>query len=264
VTDAGNSAVQVIDPATQEVTGHIAVGSGTIMHMTGHEKKSRLWVVNNTAKTITEINANNNNIVYTLQLAFTPHDIAVNANGTKLYVSLNNGGEWQVYTYSTDLEATGDYQLVDSRAFGSNWLHLYFSSVHDKLYAADQGLGKFWALNPDDLNATAASVAVPGAHGLTLSADEAYSYVASISENKIYVVNNATNTIVSSITSTLTPAVHNLAINDANDLLLGTHSGASSTNVSTYSIDGGVLTQGATISSGLNPMAVAYYKRRAK
>ncbi len=264
VTDAGNHAVQVIDAGTQTVTGSIPMQNGTIMHITGNERKSRLWVVNNTEKTVTEINANNEKIVYTLQLPYVPHDVAVNANGTKLYVSLNKGGIWNIDTYSTDLEATGNYKLIDSRAFGSNFLHLFYSAVNDKLYAADQGLGKFWALNPNNLMASATSVDMPGAHGLTLSADERYSYVAAVGSNKVYVYDNTSNTIVSQTTSTVSPNIHNIAVNQTNDLLLGTHSGASSTAVSSYSISDGFLTQGATINVGTNPQGITYYVRRAK
>ena len=59
VTDAGNSAVQILNAGTQTLEGKISVGAGTIMHMTGDKTNNKLWVVNNTAKTITEINASN-------------------------------------------------------------------------------------------------------------------------------------------------------------------------------------------------------------
>jgi YVTN family beta-propeller protein len=264
VTDAGNHAVQIIDAATQTVAGNIPVASGTIMHMVGVKSKDRLWVVNNTAKTVTEINANNNQIVYALQLATTPHDIAVNSNGTRIYISRQNGTSWEVVTYSTDLETTADYTLLDSRTFGNNFLHLYYSAPNNKLYAADQGLGKYWALDPDNLHAPALSVNIAGAHGLTLSGNERYSYVGSITENKVYVVDNSTFTIKSSMTSSVSPNSHNLAVNLSEDVLLGTHTGAASTATSAIPISDGTLlaSQESTITVGTNPMAVLYYARK--
>jgi DNA-binding beta-propeller fold protein YncE len=264
LTDAGNHAVQIIDAATQTVSGSISVASGTIMHIVGVQTKNRLWVVNNTAKTVTEINANNNQIVYTLQLATTPHDIAVNSNGTRIYISRQNGTNWQVDTYSTDLETTGNYTLLDSRTFGANWLHLYYSAANNKLYAADQGLGKYWALDPANLNSAALSVNIAGAHGVTLSSDERYSYVGSITENKVYIIDNSTLTIASSMTSSVSPASHNLAVNLSKDVLLGTHSGPSSVATSAIPVNNGTLvaSQESTITVGTNPMAVLYYARK--
>jgi YVTN family beta-propeller protein len=263
VTDAGNHAVQIIDAATQTVTGSISVASGTIMHIVGVETKDRLWVVNNTAKTVTEINANNNHIVYTLPLTTTPHDIAVNSNGTRIFISRQNGTNWQVDTYSTDLETAGNYTLLDSRTFGANWLHLYYSAANKKLYAADQGLGKYWALDPANLNAAALSINIAGAHGVTLSRDERYSYVGSITENKLYTIDNSTFTITSSMTSSVSPNSHNLAVNLSQDVLLGTHSGAS-TATSAIPVNNGTLlaSQERTITVGTNPMAVLYYARK--
>ena len=266
VTDPGNHAVQIIDAATQTVTGNISVAIGTIMHIVGVETKERLWVVNNTAKTVTEINANNNQIVYTLQLTTTPHDIAVNQNGTRIYISRQNGTSWEVDVYSTDLETTGNYTLLDSRIFGNNWLHLYYSAANNRLYAADQGLGKYWALDPANLNTAALNINIAGAHGLTLSNDERYSYVGSITENKVYIIDNATFTIASSMTSSVSPNSHNLAVNLSEDVLLGTHSGAASTAASAIPVNDGTLvaSQESSITVGTNPMAVLYYARKAK
>ncbi|MGE5518294.1 MAG: YncE family protein [Candidatus Dadabacteria bacterium] len=259
VTDQGHNSVQVIDPASHTVDGSIPVGTAP-MHMVGQKQQSKLWVVNNTSKSITEINANNLQVTHTLQLDYTPHDIAVNANGTKIYVSLNKAGTWYVNTYSTN-----NYNEVDSRGFGSNWLHLFYSQVNDRLYAADQGLGKFWSLDPDDLNSTSAtSVAMPGAHGLTLSADEKYSYIASMGTNMIYVYDNSTNTIISQVTSTVSPNAHNVAVDQAHGILLATHSGAASTSVSSYAFNNNVLTQGSTITVGTNPQGITYFIRKTK
>jgi len=261
VTDAGNSAVQIVNASTHTQEGRISVGAGTIMHMTGDKNSNKLWVVNNTAKTITEINANNNTAVYTLQLNETPHDIAVNATGSKIYVSVNKGGTWFIDAYSTDLTA-GNYKLVDSKGFGGNWLHMAFSAANNKLFAADQGMGMLWALNPDNLTATAPSVSVPGAHGLTLSADEKWSYVSSITENKIYVYNNSTNSISSQITASVTPNVHNIAVTRNNDWLMDTHSGVSSTMAIMYSINNSTLTETTKMSVGTNPQGILYYARK--
>jgi DNA-binding beta-propeller fold protein YncE len=234
------------------------------MHIVGVETKDRLWVVNNTAKTVTEINANNNQIVYSLQLTTTPHDIAVNSNGTRIYISRQNGTNWEIDAYSTDLETTGNYTLLDSRTFGVNWLHLYYSAANNKLYAADQGLGKYWALDPGNLNAVAQAINIAGAHGLTLSTDEKYSYVGSITENKVYIIDNSTFTIKSSMTSSVSPNSHNLAVNLSKNVLLGTHSGASSTATSAVPVNNGILvaSQESTITVSTNPMAVLYYPRK--
>jgi DNA-binding beta-propeller fold protein YncE len=261
VTDAGNSAVQIVNAGSHTLEGRISVGAGTIMHMTGDKKNNKLWVVNNTAKTITEINANNNTAVYTLQLNETPHDIAVNATGSKIFVSVNKAGTWFIDAYSTDL-ATGSYKLVDSKGFGSNWLHFAYSAANNKLFAADQGMGMLWALNPDNLTATAPSVSVQGAHGITLSADEKWSYVSSITENKIYVYNNSTNSISSEITASFTPNVHNIAVTRNNDWLMDTHSGASSTTALIYSINNSSLTENTKMSVGTNPQGILCYARK--
>lgn len=226
------------------------------MHLTAARKNNRVWVVNNTAKTITEINADNNSVAYTLQLADTPHDIAVNDNGTKIYVSVNKSGTWGIEAYTV-----GTYQLADSRSFGGNWLHLAYSDVNNRLYAADQGTGTFWALDPANLKATAPGVPVPGAHGLTLSDDHKFSYVSSITENKIYVYNNSTNTIVNQIAVVVTPNAHNIAINKNNDWLLATHSGATSTAVSGYTVSNAALTPATNLSVGTNPQGITYYNR---
>lgn len=261
VTDAGNSAVQIINATSFVNEGRITVAPGTIMHLTADKINNKLWVVNNTAKTITEINAATGTTVYTLQLTETPHDIAVNADGSKIFVSVNKGGTWFVDSYSTN-RSSGNYTLVESKGFGSNWLHFTYSAVNNRLYAADQGNGILWVLNPDNLSATAPNVPVPGAHGITLSADEKWTYVSSITENKIYVFNNSTNTISSQITAPVTPNVHNIAVTKNNDMLMDTHSGASSTTAVMYSISNASISQGSNITTGTNPQGVTYFARK--
>lgn len=261
VTDAGNSAVQIINGSSFANEGRITVAAGTIMHIAADKTNNKLWVVNNTAKTITEINANSGTAAYTFQLTDTPHDIAVNADGSKIFVSVNKGGTWFVDSYSTN-RSSGNYTLVESKSFGNNWLHFAFSTVNNRLYAADQGNGVLWALNPNNLSAPAPSIPIPGAHGITLSTDEKWTYVASITENKIYLFNNSNNSIASQITSSITPNVHNLAVTRNNDWLMDTHSGASSNVAITYSIANASLSQGSNITTGTNPQGITYFARK--
>ncbi|MBA3673785.1 MAG: YncE family protein [Chitinophagaceae bacterium] len=257
VGDRLQSKIHVINPATQTVETSIAVGSG-VMHMSVDAQAKQLWAAGDLSNTLTVINLNTYTVEKTINIGIKPHDVFLSSDGTKAYVSVQPGVGIQdsIYVFST---ATYDKQL--SKAAGT-FLHLYFSAVNNKLYVASQS-GTFSVLDPSNLNQIS-SVTIPGAHGLVLSSDEKTAYIGNFVGDQLYMFNNSSNTLGSNITSTVTPPVHNIAVNEAGDKLYAAHSGASSQSVSVYTIQNGTFTQGPTITVGTNPNSLVYYKREVK
>jgi DNA-binding beta-propeller fold protein YncE len=257
VGDRLQSKVHVINPATQTIETSISVGNG-VMHMSVDAQAKQLWVAGDLSTSLTVINLNTYTVDKTINIGIKPHGVFLSSDGTKAYVSVQPGAGIQdsIYVFST---TTYDKQL--SKAAGT-LPHLYFSAVNNKLYVASQS-GTFSVLDPSNLNQMS-SVTIPGAHGLVLSSDEKTSYIGNFVGNQLFIFNNSSNAQGNSITSTVTPPIHNIAVNEAGTKLYATHSGASSQSVSVYTIQNGIFTQGSTITVGTNPNSLVYYNRQVK
>lgn len=255
VGDRKQNKVHIINPNTKEVESSINVGSG-VFHMWADGNGNQLWVNNDIDNTISVINLNTNSVVKTISLGIKPHDVFLNADGTKAYVSVFTSlatDPDSVYMFST-----ATYTKTKAMAVGKD-PHLYLLSNSNKLFVPCQS-GEVYALNSEDLTLLNKSM-YEGAHGIFPSTDQKTVYVTNISMKKLYAINAATYSQNGATTDALEATPHNLVVNNDNTKLFVTHSGASANKVSIHTLSNSAIGAGTTIETGTNPFGLTYMRR---
>ena len=256
VGDRAQNKVHIVNPKTQLLETSIPVGSGAF-HMWADGIGKQLWVINNIDNTISVINLSNNTVVKTISVGMKPHDIFLNASGTRAYVSVLTGDPKipdSIYMYSAT-----DYNKLASKAVAKD-PHLYHISNSNKLFVACQS-GTLFTLNGTNLTEIA-STGLVGAHGIFANPSRNFIYIANITGTQIYSVETLNSSLVGTPVNSLVNTPHNILVsNDGNKMFI-THFG---TSVTTYSLgNNGSITPGTTITVGLNPFGLTYYKRKLK
>ncbi|MFC6267500.1 YncE family protein [Frigoriflavimonas asaccharolytica] len=256
VGDAFQNKVHIINPKTKEVESSINVGVG-VFHMWADGLGKQLWVVNDVDKTISVIDLNSNTVVQTINVGFVPHDVFLNSDGTKAYVSIldfNPSMPDRVFMYSTSTFAkTGEVNVGKDP-------HLYALPSTNKLYVPCQVSNQFYTLNANDFSLISTTTLV-GAHGIIPSPSQSTLFVTNFTGSQVYSINSANSALNGSAVSTLSAIPHNVVVNEAGNKMFVTHSGSMSNTVSTYTINGNIITPETTITTNTNPFGLAYYKR---
>lgn len=256
VGDRKLNQVHIINPDTKTVENSINVGKG-VFHMWANE--SQLWVVGDVDKIISVIDLNSNAVVKTINIGKTPHDVFLTKDGTKAYVSAFNpvfGQPDSVLMYSTKtFDKTGEVMVTQEP-------HLYHLSNSNKLYVACQS-GQLYILNGNDLS-TISNTPFEGAHGIFGSPDQSSIFLTNFTGAQIFSVNAATGLNNTAPLNTAIQTPHNIVMNQAGNKMFVTHSGATATMVSTYSVAGNVVSPNTTITVGKNPFGIAYYQRETR
>lgn len=255
VGDRANNKVLVIDPATKTVESSITVGEG-VFHMWADGQGNQLWVNNDIDYTTSVINLSDNSVGALVNIPLKPHDVFVNDAGTMAYVSAFSGDPNvvdSVYAFSTST-----YQLMAEAGVGKD-PHLFHVNSRDKLYVPCQS-GTVFSLNSTDLSESN-SVAIDGSHGIFGAPDGNYVYVADIVDKQLYTIDPSTDATVGSPLTTTDDKPHNLAVNEGNDKLFVTHSGATANTLSIYGLESGGITSQTILELDTNPFGLAYYKR---
>jgi len=255
VGDRANDKVLVINPSTRTVESSINVGVG-IFHMWADGQGNQLWVNSDIDYTTTVIDLSNNSIVSTISIGVKPHDVFVNKGGTMAYVTAFSGDPNivdSVFAYSTST-----FQRVAAAGVGKD-PHVFHLNSRNKLYVPCQS-GTVHVLDGSNL-APSTTIAIDGSHGIFAANDEQYVYVADIVDKRLYSIDPATSMAVGSPITTTDDKPHNLAVNEANDKLIVTHSGAAANTVSIYGLENGGITAQTSLTIGTNPFGLVYYKR---
>lgn len=259
IGDRAQSKVHIVNPETQLLETSIPVGSGAF-HMWADGIGKQLWVVNDIDNTISVIDLSNNTVVKTISVGMKPHDIFLNASGTRAYVSVVTGDPEipdSIYMYSVT-----DYNKLASKAVAKN-PHLYHISHSNKLFVACQS-GTLFTLNGTDLMEIS-SIGLAGAHGIFANPSRNFIYIANITGTQIYTVETFNSSLVGTPANSLVNTPHNILVNNDGNKMFITHPGPSSNIVTTYSLgNNGNITPGTTITAGMNPFGLTYYKRKLK
>ncbi len=255
VGDRSGKKVHIINPKTKAIESSITVGNG-VFHMWADGLGKQLWVNNDMDKTISVIDLNTNTVVQTISVDMQPHDVFLSKDGTKAYVSVFNSNTMmpdKIYMYNTSTYAkTGEANVGKDP-------HLYQLPTSNKLFVPCQS-GEVYTLNGNDLSLISNN-AFAGAHGIFPSSDQNTMFVTNISGNQLYSINTATSMQIGMPTASLSATPHNIVVNEAGNKMFVTHSGSTATAVSTYTVNGSTLAAGTTITAGLNPFGLTYYKR---
>jgi YVTN family beta-propeller protein len=258
VGDRAGKKVHIINPQTKLVEFAITVGNG-VFHMWADGQGKQLWVNNDIDNTISVIDLSTNTVVQTINVGMKPHDVFLTKDATKAYVSVFNSDASmpdKIFMYSTST-----YTKTGEVSVGKD-PHLFHLSNTNKLFVTCQS-GQVYTLNGNDLSVTS-NTAFVGAHGIFSSPDQTNVFVTNISGGQIYSINASTNAQNGSALASLSTTPHNIVVNEAGNKMFVTHSGATATSVSTYTINSGALTAGTTITAGTNPFGLTYYKRELK
>ncbi|MCH5598094.1 YncE family protein [Niabella ginsengisoli] len=255
VGDRASNKVHIVNPETQVVESAITVGNG-VFHMWADGQGKQLWVNNDVDNTISVIDLNTNTVVKTINVGMKPHDVFLTNDATKAYVSVFNSDATmpdKIFMY-----ATSSYIKTAEASVGKD-PHLFHLSNSNKLFVPCQS-GQVYSLNGNDLS-TPSNNPFVGAHGIFSSPDQKNLFVTNITGGQIYSIDAATNTQNGTALASLSSIPHNIVVNESGNKMFVTHSGATATTVSTYTINAATLTAGTTITAGMNPFGLAYYKR---
>ena len=259
ISDRAQNKVHIVNPKTQLIETSIPVGSGAF-HMWADGIGKQLWVINDIDNTISVIDLSNNTVVKTISVGTKPHDIFLNSSGTRAYVSIYSGDPKtpdSVYMYSAT-----DYNKLASKAVAKS-PHLYHISNSNKLFVACQS-GTLFTLDGTNL-AEISSIGLVGAHGIFANPSRNFLYVANITGTQIYTVETSNSSLVGTPVNSVVNTPHNILVNNDGNKMFITHPGPTSNIVTTYSLGkNGSITPGATITVGMNPFGLTYYKRKLK
>ena len=218
----------------------------------------QLWVNNDIDNTISVINLSNNSVVKTINVGIKPHDIILNASGTRAYISIFTGDPKipdSIFMYSAL-----DYSKLASKAV-AKIPHLYLLPNSNKLFVPCES-GTLFTLNGTNL-AEISSIGLAGAHGIFPNPSRNFIYVANITGTQIYTIETSTSSLVGTPASSLVNAPHSVLVNNDGNKMFITHSGPSSNIITTYSLgNNGNITPGTTIMVGMNPFGLTYYRRK--
>ncbi len=259
IGDRAQNKVHIVNPETQLLETSIPVGSGAF-HLWADGIGKQLWVVNDIDNTISVIDLSNNTVVKTISVGMKPHDIVLNASGTRAYISILTGDPKipdSIYMYSAP-----DYNKLASKAVAKT-PHLYHISNSNKLFVACQS-GTLFTLNGTNLTEIS-SIGLVGAHGIFANPSRNFIYIANITGTQIYTVETFNSSLVGTPVNSLVNTPHNILVNNDGNKMFITHPGPSSNIVTTYSLGkNGSITPGTTITVGMNPFGLTYYKRKLK
>lgn len=259
VGDRANKVVRVYNPANFAEIKTIACGNG-IFHMWADPQAKQLWVNNDIDNTITVIDIPTLTVKSTINIGIKPHDVILSKDGNSAFVSIfsGNADPDSIFKYSTST-----FAITAKKAVGKD---PHVSVTNDKLYVANQS-GTVMIFNQSDLSSVKTPLAIPNAHGAFMSHDFSHFYVTNIAgggTDGLMAINTTSNEIITAATANTPVATpHNIVINSNSTKLFVTHSGASATAVTIYSLAGAGAkpTLIKTLTTGLNPFGLAYYKR---
>lgn len=269
VDDRANNRVVFFDKATFEVTAIVETGSGNF-HLAADLKETQLWVVNDIDDTLTVIDPQTKTEISRVFLSET----VIGANGSPHDVVLDPSGQYAYVTVFLDDNPDSDllvkidttsFEILDTAEIGKG-PHLTVAPEHNLLYAlAEDGN----SINIFDRRGTeltqVGAIEQPGAHGVISGGDGRYTYTSNLpggGPNGLFVIDNVTNEIVGDLDGVDTPfpVPHNVALTEQDQNLFLTHSGATSNQISFYSLEDPTLPQleGTVEVDGLNPFGLTY------
>ncbi|HAC64872.1 MAG TPA: YncE family protein [Cyanothece sp. UBA12306] len=266
VGDRANDRIVFFNQKDYGVVDTVNVGNG-VFHMWADPVDNQLWVNNDEDRTISVIDLMSKSVVETIDVSGVdpsntdkPHDVILDPSGNSAYVSFVGlpGANDLVVKYSTN-----NFTELE-RAFVGKDPHLSLTSTNNLLYVPTQDNDEVRLLNRDTLDFVD-SIAVPGAHGAGMSPNGQNFYTTNLPSNGpmgLFTIDTTTNVLVGDTNGVDTPVAtpHNVVVTGNGEKLYVTHSGASSSTVSVYTLDDPNLPvlQDSIIVGGNNPFGLAF------
>ena len=259
VGDRANGRVVAFDARDFSVEG-TAPAAG-IFHMWADPHGQQLWVVDNVNSALTVIDTGTLAVLATVPVTGgTPHDVIVDPSETSAFatVFVADGAD-QVVKFDTQLFAE-----VGRTDVGED-PHVAVRRDADLLYVPCQNTDEVLVLDRATL-AEVASIAVPGAHGAWMRADDEVFFTTNLpggGTDGLFAIDTDANAVLSSTDTTprtLLPTPHNIAATPSGRRVFVTHSGATSDQVSIYNAPPGAtrLQHTRTVTVGLNPFGIGF------
>ncbi|MCB0640345.1 MAG: YncE family protein [Phaeodactylibacter sp.] len=259
VGDRANDRVVAFDEADFSVIGTVPCGAG-VFHMWAAPNGSQLWVNNDIDNTTTIINPASMQVKGTaatpadlVALGGKPHDVFLDPDKKFAYVSVLGvmGDHDYVVKYNMN-----KFEEVGRVAVGQD-PHLFADDINNKLYVPCQNTNNIYVIDRTTL-AVENILPFAGAHGLFMPNSGDYLYVADIAGNRLGTFDIATEMALGMPLTTPFMTPHNLTINDAEDKLFVSHSGATADQLTIYELGPEPIFSTA-LTIGANPFGILYY-----
>lgn len=202
------------------------------------------FVASSASNTVTAIDTDTNTVVASIPGGSGPFGVAVNPDGTRVYVSNDGGNTVSVINAVTNT-------LLTSITVGANPRGIAITSDGNRVYVTNRGANTVSVINTAT-NAVIATVPVGSyPNWIAISPDGSKAYVNNYFSNSVSVINIATNTVVATIGVGVYP--FGVAFNPA-----GTRAYVANQGGGVSVIDTATNAVTATIAVGSGPFAVAF------
>jgi YVTN family beta-propeller protein/VCBS repeat-containing protein len=197
---AGTNGVSVINTATNQVVGTIALTGGQSYGIAVAPNGGRVYVTMSGTSQVATINANTTTNTYTLAstiaVGTTPTAITLNADGTRAYVANYSSNTVSILNTSTTTPTVVSTVIVGANPFG-----IAATADGSRIYVANSGTNTVSVINTTTATPTVTSITV-GANpfGLTMSPDRSLIYVAN-GVDTLSIINTKTNSVIGTPTA---------------------------------------------------------------
>ncbi len=255
VGDRASSQIVVLDDATYDLIGSVAVGDG-VFHQWHDKQAGQLWVVGDTSQTVSVVNSNELSVEATIDIPADlvarggrPHDVFVTNKRAFVSILGLDDGTGAVIQYSTEtFEETGRITTGDDP-------HLFVDG--NKLYVASQDgslVSRYKARTLEPLG----QIAVPAAHGIFVTdrGEVLVTNIAGGGTDAVWELNDRLTTVEATATTSV-PTPHNLTV-DSDRQVWVTHSGGAADQVSIIDLNRMGFGPIATVTVGTNPFGLGF------
>lgn len=241
VGDRANNRIVAFNDSNFKIEGILPAGNG-IIHMNIDAGEYQLWVVNDIDNTATVIDPLTFDVVTTVPLAADlkalgakPHDVILDSSGEAAYVSYISPNEEIDYVVKYD---TNTFEELTRTTVGND-PHLTATRKNNFIYVAAQESDAVYVLNRSDLSLDKI-LDVPGAHGTTISRDGHTFYTTNLpagGTDALYTLDTDSSEVIGQAVDAPSAVPHNLVVTNNAKKVYITHSGATSQDVSVYTIN---------------------------
>lgn len=266
VGDRGNNRVVVFDDKTFKVKAIIPAGKG-VFHMWADPAETQLWVANDIDNTATVIDPETLDVITTIamptdiiNLGGKPHDVILDTSGDAAFVTFLVNNNVNDFVVKFD---TSTYKELARAEVGKD-PHVSLTRKNKLLYVPTQDNNAVFILKRSDLSLVKV-LNIPGAHGIAISKSGKTVYTTNISGGGVdglFSISTKSNEVIGQAEHTQFPVPHNIVLNKNSKKLYITHSGATSDQVTVYTLNEKTRlpTFSKAVSVGNNPFGLTFVK----
>ena len=199
IPSVNNNCVTLIDIATNNVAGNIAVGNFPY-GVSPSPDGSKVYVTNNGDNTVSVINTATNSVSATIPVGYNSFGISVSPDGSKVYVASNNSDTVSVINTATN-------SVIATIRVGSGPYALCVSPDGSQLYVSNE-FDNTVSVICTAICADTAVIPIPvgfSPHEITVSPDGSRVYVVNSNDNTVSVINTAIDTVIATVAVSIAP-----------------------------------------------------------